>query len=154
MKKSDRNLIYQKFDGRCAYCGCELPKNWHVDEIEPVQRGWRYKPDPENKLGYYLQDEFGRPIKETYMLHPERLNINNQFPACPSCNINKHSGSVESFRALIQGFINSLNSYSVQYRLAKKYGLIEETEKKVTFYFETYANSISINPDRKEETQM
>ena len=33
MKKSDRNLIYQKFGERCAYCGCELPDN-RIRELE------------------------------------------------------------------------------------------------------------------------
>lgn len=41
MNKKDRALIYGKYNGRCAYCGCELQKGWHVDELLPVRR--RYK---------------------------------------------------------------------------------------------------------------
>lgn len=33
MKLRDR--IFQKYGGRCAYCGCELQKGWHVDHITP-----------------------------------------------------------------------------------------------------------------------
>ena len=37
MNKKDRELIFNKYGGKCAYCGCELTKGWHVDEFEPVR---------------------------------------------------------------------------------------------------------------------
>lgn len=137
-KKQQREIIFNKFDGRCAYCGCKLEKGWHVDEVEPVQRGWRYKLDESGEPGHYATDKYGHNIKEYYMEHPERLNINNQMPACPSCNINKHSMSLEDFRKSITGFVNSLNQYSVQYKVAKRYGLIKEDVKPIVFYFEKF----------------
>jgi predicted restriction endonuclease len=36
--KNRRQLIFEKYDGRCAYCGCELQKGWHEDHIEPIIR--------------------------------------------------------------------------------------------------------------------
>jgi uncharacterized protein (TIGR02646 family) len=30
-----REQIKQKYDGRCAYCGVELVKGWHIDHIKP-----------------------------------------------------------------------------------------------------------------------
>ena len=57
-------------------------------------------------------------------------------------NINKHSMSLEEFRSLIGGFINSLNQRMVQYKIAKRYGLIKETGIKVRFYFEMLKNKI------------
>lgn len=114
MKKHHRQSIYSKFGGRCAYCGCELPKNWHADHVEPIVR---------NKDTNDCQ-------------RPENENIDNYYPACPSCNIQKNSFTVEQFRDNIQNFVNSLNQYSTQYKFAKKYGLIEETQKKVRFFFE------------------
>lgn len=133
MKKRDREIIRMKFNNRCAYCGCELKKGWHVDELLPVRRGWRYKRD-EN--GNCIEDENGRKIEEKYILYPERFNINNQMPACPSCNINKHSMELEDFRKLIGGFMKHLNEISTQYKIAKRYGLIKETIKPIKFYFE------------------
>jgi hypothetical protein len=38
MKKTEREKIKQKFDGRCAYCGIFLEK-FHVDHIVPVFKG-------------------------------------------------------------------------------------------------------------------
>ena len=34
-----RDRIKQKFGGRCAYCGVVLGERWHVDHIEPTQKG-------------------------------------------------------------------------------------------------------------------
>lgn len=123
MKNSDRQIIFDKYEGRCAYCGCELQKGWHVDEIEPIRRNWEYVNDKKVYTG---------------CMHPERLTIENQNPACPSCNINKHSESLENFRNNIAAYMKHLNEISTQYKIAKRYGLIKETGSEVVFYFETY----------------
>jgi 5-methylcytosine-specific restriction endonuclease McrA len=112
MTKKERQQVHDKYGGRCAYCGEHLVKGWHVDHIEALDR-WA---------------------------HEDRSHLNcmaNYNPACASCNINKHSASLEDFRRLIGGFIPSLNKYSTQYKLAKRYGLVVETDKPVVFYFET-----------------
>lgn len=43
---------------------------------------------------------------------------------------------LESWRKIIKGHIVSLNRDSTQYKIAKRYGLIDETEIDVTFWFE------------------
>lgn len=134
MKKADRQRIFDKYGGRCAYCGCELQKGWHVDEVEPVRRSFKYRKD-ENGKSIWNQGK-GVWEKDNVLLHPERLHIDNQNPACASCNINKHSGSLEEFRSMIVHFITTLNRDSVQYKIAKRYGLIQETGIEVKFYFE------------------
>lgn len=131
--KKEREIIFNKYNGRCAYCGELLTKGWHVDELLPIKRGWRYKV---NENGDYIFDDWGRKIQERYIEHPEHLNIANQMPACASCNINKHSGSLEEFRSLIEGFMKHLNTVNTQYKIAKRYGLVQETVKPVKFYFE------------------
>ena len=72
------------------------------------------------------------------MSKPELDTLENMNPSCPSCNINKHSRSIEEFRKQIKGFVRSLNLRSTQYKIAKRYGLVEETEIDVEFYFEKY----------------
>lgn len=128
MKKSDRQLIFDKYGGKCAYCGCELQKGWHVDEIEPVRRHYDFSYEK-------------KKMEFVGMAHPERMTIENQNPACASCNINKHSMSLEEFRQLISGFMKHLNGVNTQYKIAKRYGLVEETSKPVIFYFETLTPS-------------
>ena len=109
-----REKVYNKFNGLCSYCGCELNGKFHIDHIQPIVR------NPRTKV-------------------PEQLNesIENLTPACPSCNIMKHSLSIEQFREQIKQFVQSLNKYNNQYKFAKKYGLVTENDIEVKFYFET-----------------
>lgn len=37
--KKIRLQVFNKFKGHCAYCGIALPNRWHVDHLEPVERG-------------------------------------------------------------------------------------------------------------------
>ena len=126
--KKDREIIFNKYGGKCSYCGDPLQKGWHVDELLPVKRNHKYDKDKQK----FVWDG-------TYE-HPERLNINNQMPSCPSCNINKHSGSIEEFRSLITGFMKHLNEINTQYKIAKRYGLVKEEIKPIVFYFEQVGN--------------
>lgn len=132
--KSDRQIIFNKFGGKCAYCGSELQKGWHVDEVEPCRRNFKY------------DSEKGKNLFDGTYMHPERLVIENQFPACGSCNRMKSSHSLEGFRHTISQFLNSLNNYSTQYKFAKRYGQVKETIAPIVFYFET----IQLTPTDKE----
>lgn len=159
MKKSDRELVRLKYDNRCAYCGDPLQKGWHVDEILPCIRlyewtkaHWRHKitKEPKPKDGTArLMDEVAmadyeyiesRNVLKGYQ-YPERLHIDNQNPSCASCNINKHGGTIEEFRQLIQGFTKHLNENNTQFKISKRYGLVYEIQKPVVFYFETLKKS-------------
>jgi len=150
MTSNKRQQVYDKFNGRCAYCGCELQKGWHVDEILPVRRKYKYiHPHWRNKTTGeqmpILMDGMNRNEWEYRVgknvqdgcYNPENYNLDNQNPACASCNINKHEMSLEEFRGLISGFMKHLNENSTQYKFAKRYGLVVETDIKVKFYFET-----------------
>ena len=114
--KEKREIVYNKFDGRCAYCGDKLKRGWHIDHLLSVVRN---------------------PITNEKEF-PERDNINNLMSSCPSCNIQKNSYSLENFRSNIKKNINSLNSYSTQYKFAKRYGLVDENDIDVEFYFEKF----------------
>lgn len=148
MKKSEREQIFNKYGGRCAYCGCELEKGWHVDEIEPCRREYEWTKGQWSEgweRGMSEEDIFAKGIRwvEPYQkfkgyTHPERNTIENRNPPCASCNINKHSGSLEEFRELIQGFKKHLNEINTQYKISKRYGLVIEVDKPVVFYFETF----------------
>lgn len=114
MDKKTRQKIFNKFKGKCAYCGCDLTKGWHVDHLQPIRR-------------------YSNGTAE----HPEHECVDNYMPSCASCNINKHSGSLEDFRQLISGFKKHLNELNTQYKISKRYGLVTEVDKPVIFYFET-----------------
>jgi hypothetical protein len=76
------------------------------------------------------------------MDNPEKDCFENYMPACASCNINKHSDSLEDFRSLIQGFKKHLNELNTQYKISKRYGLVTEVDKPIVFYFETFETPI------------
>ena len=116
-----RQAIFDKSGGKCWYCGCELVKGWHADHLEPVRRNSKWAIDNAGA---------------DKMLNPEFDTEENKVPACAKCNMMKSSYNIEQFRSVINDFIDSLNSYSTQYNFAKKYGLVEETEKPVVFWFE------------------
>lgn len=126
MKKHERELIRNKYDNRCAYCGCELKKGWHTDHIEPIVRYFDWNRD---KGRYEATGSCRKPENET---------LENYNPSCASCNIQKNSFTIEQFRDNIKQFVNSLNQYSTQYKFAKRYGLVCENDIKVEFYFEKF----------------
>lgn len=155
MNKKLREKIFQKYGGRCSYCGCDLTgTRWHVDHAEPVIRkrkhigsGWFHietgEPAPNDKAllekidWRKYQHRKGRWVPDGFH-QPENDTEENYMPACASCNINKHSMNIDQFRDFIARFVVSLNKRNVQYIVAKRYGLIAETGIKVQFYFETH----------------
>lgn len=116
--KKQREIVYAKFDGKCAYCGFELPMRWHVDHIDPLFRG------------------YGSAITGQPTPYPERHAVENMNPACPTCNISKASYTLEQWRERLEQHVESFNLYSTPYRLAKMHGLIKETGAAIVFYFE------------------
>lgn len=112
ISKSTRLKVYEKYNGHCAYCGCELAlKEMQVDHIQSV-----YWYDGAN-------------------------DIENYNPACRMCNFYKSTMSVEDFREQLGKILSRLEKVFI-FRLAKKYGLIKEIKEPVIFYFEREKLSI------------
>jgi 5-methylcytosine-specific restriction endonuclease McrA len=126
MTKKDRAIVFEKYGGRCAYCGCILEKGWHVDHLEPIVRDSKWN------------REKGRFETTGTCRNPENESVLNYNPACASCNIQKNSFTLERFRSNIKQFVDSLNQYSTQYKFAKRYGLVTERDVEVEFYFEIH----------------
>lgn len=125
LKKAERAAVYAKYDGRCAYCGCELGDKWHADHLEPVRR----------EMGKYWHG------KEA--MHVDRHNIDNMMPACAPCNISKSSMDLDFWRGWLEGHVESLRKYHKIFRMAEAYGLVQETGVKVVFHFEKVAKGES-----------
>lgn len=121
MDKKVREIVYNKYNGRCAYCGCQLGTKWHVDHIEPVYRTWKD------------EDQFNKLIKRKRGTD----DLTNLNPSCPRCNKWKSTFSLEQFREEIGKQVERLRRDSSGFRMAMDYRLIEETCSKVVFYFET-----------------
>lgn len=118
LTKVQRAALREKFNGRCAYCGKPLGDKWHADHIEPIVRNdWGQVPRGPD--------------------YPERDTAENMNPACPPCNIDKHSLTLESWRQMIQRSNEVLARDVSTFRRAVRYGLIELKTEPVRFYFET-----------------
>jgi predicted restriction endonuclease len=101
-----RELVHQKYDGRCAYCGHEITqRQMQVDHIKAKVEGGSDDMD----------------------------NLN---PACRACNNYKLWFSINDLRNKIHDQVRLARQYSVNFRLAERYGLIETTGAAVVFYFE------------------
>ena len=108
MNKITRNKVYNKYNGHCAYCGCEIKENaFEVDHFSPKLR--------------WDEDKGGSDTLENYM------------PAWRKCNRQKSSMSIEAFRNTLKNKINVLNRDITAYETAKRYGLVEETNEEVIF---------------------
>jgi 5-methylcytosine-specific restriction endonuclease McrA len=76
-----RRLVFRKFDGRCAYCGCKLDmKTLTIDHIEPY-------------MNYYNSIEH-------FDDSPNELK--NLYPACADCNNYKDNLTIEQFRKKLE----------------------------------------------------
>lgn len=110
--KRVRELVYKKYDGHCAYCGCELEyKEMQVDHINSIYRA-------------------------VYMHEGVDENINNYMPSCRQCNFYKSTFTLEKFRERLSDTLIKNLQKKFNYKLALKYGLISENVKPVEFYFE------------------
>ena len=72
-------------------------------------------------------------------------SFENLMPSCKACNNYKMTWFIEEFRKEIERSIEKLRKYSVNYRFAEKYGLVESNIQRVKFYFENYNNSGECN---------
>lgn len=125
MTKNERQIVFDKYGGKCAYCGCELQKGWHVDHIEPAFHNWS-----DEDVNRFLKKDRGQNTIENYN------------PACPRCNRWKGTWSTDEFRREISLQLERLERDSAPFRMARDYGLIKTTDTEVKFYYETFSNHI------------
>lgn len=112
ISKKTRQAVYDKYDGHCAYCGCKLLINeMQVDHISSVF-GAEYN---------------GMPVDN---------GIDNYNPSCRQCNFYKGTWTLEAFRNNLTTMMMQNLKHNFNYRMALKYGLIEEHINPVIFYFE------------------
>ena len=128
LTKPQRAVLFAMFDGHCAYCGCVLPeKGWQADHVEALERVVSYVRD-DNHQGYR------RILKRCD--NPEANRIDNFFPSCRPCNIDKSSMSVEFWRTQLERKPEILRKNYSAMRHAERFGLVAQIETKVVFYFE------------------
>lgn len=110
--KKHRQTIYDKFGGRCAYCGHKISmKELSIDHIDPLRRKMNNCSHGSNE-------------------------IDNLNPSCKPCNYSKSSLDLEKWRSELMKKVDRLERDSSTYRLCKRFGFVMEYFDEVTFYFE------------------
>lgn len=106
MPKIDRQAVYAKCNGCCAYCGAPLERlAMQIDHVRPQAYGG--------------SDDLG-----------------NLLPACRACNNYKAVWSLDQFRNVIAGQIYQLRKYSMNFRTAERFGMVVVIQKPTVFHFE------------------
>lgn len=122
--KHIRQKVYKKYNGHCAYCGCEIEyKDMQVDHIVSVY------------ANEYCKMEDKKPISDI-LTDDELNNIENYMPACRQCNFYKSTFDLETFRERLSTTLYENLKNNFNYKLLIKYGLIKENIEPVVFYFE------------------
>ena len=110
LTKKDRELVYKKYDGRCAYCGCEITiKQMQVDHLWPIRL---------NGIDA----------------------IENWMPSCRRCNNYKTGNPPYSFRKMLEHTPDVLLRDSTTFCHAERFGLVKINRKPIVFYFEICDN--------------
>jgi 5-methylcytosine-specific restriction endonuclease McrA len=125
--KEKRIKIHAKYNGHCAYCGCEI-------ELTEMQTDHII---PKYQFAQNVHNKYKIPAFLQHLTVDDLNHIDNLNPACGVCNKWKSYHDLELFRNELTEQINRLNKYSSAFRIAKRYALVEETAKPVVFYFET-----------------
>ncbi len=132
MKKEIRHKVYNKYNGHCSYCGCEITyKQMQVDHIMAVYRNY---PDSELERQNITR---GRDIIENYN------------PACKSCNSSKGTLCIEKFRKQLMKRLDNQRRDSSQFRILERYGIIKQSKQNVQFYFEHISDTSNENKQRR-----
>lgn len=109
LSKKMRETVWQKYGGRCAYCGRKIKIcDMQVDHFIP-------------KNGYFAQGTD---------------DLSNLMPSCRMCNHYKRANPLELFRTYIAEIPRKLRGNYI-YKVGVAYGNIIENEKPIVFFFET-----------------
>ena len=125
ISKLASEMVYQKYDGHCAYCGKEIKlSEMQVDHIIPI--------------AHSIYGPCNEAEKVREMFADGSINgIENLMPSCRSCNYYKGMGNIEQFRERILLQLGHTCRSSFQTRLAMQYGMITYKPWDGKFYFET-----------------
>lgn len=111
--KIDRNLVFNKFDGKCAYCGCDITiKNFQVDHFHAKSR-----------------------LSLQHLIPLGHDHIDNLMPACRMCNHYKRDDRIDEFRLKIKTLHERTQKNYIN-KVAESYGIITIKPFDGIFYYE------------------
>jgi hypothetical protein len=115
LKPKERLLLSQKYNGKCAYCGCLLEDRFHADHIEPVSQGGTKYVRKKDVLTHYN-------------------------PSCARCNTSKGSSSLIDWKLRLYKYALTLCDNGA-FAILLRVGKIKIHPNPIVFYFEKEPNS-------------
>ena len=129
LSKRQRQQIFYKFNGLCAYSGTPLESDWQVEHIKPIFRNWC------NGKSRFPHNDI----------------LENLVPCQKLINHYKHQLSLEEFRTLYLSNLHtklanlpknprtekSKKRIAYMRKIASYFGITETIPFSGTFYFET-----------------
>jgi uncharacterized protein (TIGR02646 family) len=127
MKKETREMVYKKYNGRCAYCGHNIKyEEMQVDHLVP-------------QVFYVISN-----------MNDTKDDYNNLMPSCKQCNHYKRSLDLELFRTWYLGGLHkrlnklpqtpttekSKKKKDYLLSIAERYGITKDKPFCGKFYFE------------------
>lgn len=125
--KINRDIIYNKFKGKCAYCGHKIKiGDMQVDHIIP-----------KSTYSFHMETKHKVPVFLSHLTTYDVNHVDNLFPSCQVCNLRKLNYSLEDFRSEVGELVNILENKSQTYKLAKRFNFVTTKRvKSFKFYFE------------------
>jgi len=111
--KIDRQKVYEKYDGHCAYCGCNL-------EFKKMQ-----------------VDHFNAQIWDIEKGNKPNNSIENLMPTCAECNRYKAEWNIEVIREWLEKSKKQLVK-TQNLRILHRIGGFHISNEPIKFYFETF----------------
>jgi 5-methylcytosine-specific restriction endonuclease McrA len=130
ISKKDRELIKNKYQGKCAYTGTDLKEDWQIDHIKPIIRN----------------------LYTSGAMFEKDHTLNNMVPCQKIVNHYKGSLDLESFRNWFLGELHlrlkklprnpktakSIKRKQYLLEIANLFGITEDKPFNREFYFETF----------------
>ena len=130
----NRNEVYKKYNGHCAYCGDKLKfKDMQIDHIIPKSN---FNHSVKTQIMHPNIDLKQIPNFLKHLTIDDLNHIDNLNLSCRVCNKAKDSFHLELFRTELEVQHHRARLYSRNYRFALKYKQVKETPKPIVFYFE------------------
>jgi len=121
--KIDRQAVYRKYNGHCAYCGREMEyKEMQVDHLFPKARA------------HFWNSEYMKKIEG--LNGKDVDDFQNLMPSCRRCNHYKRALDLEEFRRLITTLHERASAQYIT-KVAIDYGIVEIKPFDGLFYFES-----------------
>ena len=103
-----RREVYEKFNGKCAYCGKNIEfDDMTLDHVHPHSKGGT-------------------------------KTIENIYPCCHLCNVQKGSKSVEEFRKYLEEDVYACLDDNSFWRILLRYRGVYKRKRPIQFFFEKF----------------